>query len=136
MRLTLRARTRPGAVNEANEDQVGANPQGFPAEGAPSPGEMAAAPPEPAAGAASKNRLAAAAMRFGYPIALALVAILYVFWPNDLAPDRKWYGGADDVVFIVLLAYLARRVIRGSPALLDLPGVISRAVRRALRLRA
>ena len=72
-------------------------------------------------------------MRFGYPIALALVAILYVFWPNDLAPDRKWYGGADDVVFIVVLAFLARQVFRRSPALLALPSEMARSVRRMFR---
>ena len=102
-------------------------------EVASAPGEPTSAAPEPAG---RKAWLRAAVQRYGDGAALAAVAIVYCLWPNNLAPDRKWYGGADDVVFIVLLAYLARRVIRRSPALLDLPGVISRAVRRALRLRA
>jgi len=51
-----------------------------------------------------------------------------------LAPDGKWYGGADDIVLLILLAFLARRVAKRTPALLDLPGVVSRAVRRTLRL--
>lgn len=93
-------------------------------------GVVVAAPlrPEPAAAASGglKFRLAAATRRYGDGAALAAVAILYGVWPNDLAPDRKWYGGADDVVFIVLLAYLARRVLKRSPALLDLPGAVRR----------
>ena len=64
---------------------------------------------------------------------MVAVAIVYLFWPDNLAPDRKWYGGADDVVFVVLLAYLARRLIKRSPALLDLPSAVSRAVRRRFR---
>jgi hypothetical protein len=102
-------------------------------EVASAPGEPAPAPAEPAG---RKPWLPAAVQRYGDGVALAAVAIVYCFWPNNLAPDRKWYGGADDVVFIVLLAYLARRVIRRSPALLDLPGVISRAIRRAFGLNA
>jgi hypothetical protein len=94
----------------------------------------AIAPPERAPAAAAeragwKSRLSAAS-RYGDYVALAAVAILYLLWPNNLAPDRKWYGGADDVVFVVLLAFLVRRVIKRTPALLDLPSVISRAVRR------
>jgi uncharacterized membrane protein YkvA (DUF1232 family) len=95
----------------------------------------AIAPAERAPAAAAeragwKSRLPAAARRYGDHVALAAVAILYLFWPNNLAPDRKWYGGADDVVFVVLLAFLVRRVIKRTPALLDLPSVIARAVRR------
>jgi hypothetical protein len=96
-----------------------------------------AAPSEPAPSAAEpaglKVRLATAASRYGDGVALAAVAILYCIWPNDFAPDRKWYGGIDDVVFIVLLAYLARRVLKRSPVLLDLPSAISGAVRRTFR---
>jgi hypothetical protein len=104
---------------------------------APPIGETADSLVEPTIAAAAhatwRGGLMAIVKRYGDPIALAVVAILYLFWPSGLAPDRKWYGGADDVVFIVLLAYLARRVIRRSPALLDLPGAVSRAVRSALR---
>ncbi|MGA2492505.1 MAG: hypothetical protein ABSF67_06095 [Roseiarcus sp.] len=104
---------------------------------APPLGAVAAARSEPAPAAAARGgvkfRLAAAARRYGDGAALVAVAVLYCVWPNDFAPDRKWYGGADDVVFIVLLAYLARRVIKRSPTLLDLPGAISRAVGRTLR---
>ena len=53
-----------------------------------------------------------------------------MFRPRDLAPDGKWYGGIDDIVLLILLAFLARRAAKSTPALLDLPGVISRAVRR------
>ena len=95
---------------------------------------IATAPSELAPAVAGPARLKfwirAAAQRYGDGAALAVVAILYLFWPNNLAPDRKWYGGADDVLFILLLAYLARRVIKRSPALLDLPGAVSRALRR------
>jgi len=126
--------------NEARGEPAGAIPPADPVGSAPSTGETAGSLPEPAAAVAARagwnGSLAAIVKRFGDPMALAVVAILYLFWPNNLAPDRKWYGGADDVVFIVLLAYLARRVIRRSPALLDLPGVISRAVRRAFGLKA
>ena len=104
---------------------------------APPLGGAAIAPSEPAPAAAEragwKSRPVAAARRYGYPIALVSVAILYVVWPRNLAPDGKWYGGADDVVFLILLAFLARRVAKRTPALLDLPGAISRAVRRKLR---
>ncbi len=88
--------------------------------------------PAPAAGerAWRKSRLLAAASRYGDHVALVAVAILYLLWPSDFAPDRKWYGGADDVVFLVLLAFLARRVVKRTPALLDLPNTVSRAVRR------
>ncbi len=96
-------------------------------------GAPAASPPAEPAGLTA--RLATVARRYGDGAALAAVAILYCIWPNGLAPDRKWYGGADDVVFVVLLAYLARRVIKRSPALLDLPGAISRAVGQRLRRR-
>jgi hypothetical protein len=102
-------------------------------EVASAPGEPAPAPAEPAG---RNSWLPAAVQRYGDGVALAAVAIVYCFWPNNLAPDRKWYGGADDVVFIVLLAHLARRVIRRSPALLDLPSVISRAIRRTFGLNA
>ena len=97
-------------------------------------GAIAAVPSAPAPAAAwpagLKFLLAAATRRYGDGAALVAVVLLYCFWPNDLAPDRKWYGGADDVVFFVLMAYLARRVFKRSPVLLDLPGAISRAVRR------
>jgi hypothetical protein len=106
--------------------------------GAPPPGGIAIAPGEPApAGAAcpeSKSRLWAAAKRHGALVALIAVTIFYVFRPRDLAPDGKWYGGMDDLVFLVLLAFLARRAAKSTPALFDLPNIISRAVRRTLRL--
>jgi hypothetical protein len=95
---------------------------------------VAIAPGEPApAGAARagwKSRLLAATRRHGALVALIAVTIFYVFRPRDLAPDGKWYGGADDIVLLILLAFLARRAAKSTPALLDLPGVISRAVRR------
>jgi len=94
---------------------------------------VAIAPGEPApAGARGgwRPRLMAATKRYGFLVALIAVTIFYVFRPRDLAPDGKWYGGADDLVLLVLLAFLARRAAKSTPALLDLPGVISRAVRR------
>jgi len=104
--------------------------------GAPPPGAVEAVPAAPAAAgpAGLMFRLGAATRRYGDGAALAAVALLYLFWPNNLAPDRKWYGGADDVVFVILLAFLARRVFRRSPVLLDLPGAISRAVRRKFKI--
>jgi hypothetical protein len=41
---------------------------------------------------------------------LIAVGILYWIWPEDLIPDDKWYGRVDDVVFLILLAFLAGRV--------------------------
>jgi hypothetical protein len=94
----------------------------------------AIAPDEPAPAGAARapwnSRLWAAANRHGWLVALIAVTIFYVFRPRDLAPDGKWFGGADDLVLLVLLAFLARRAAKSTPALLDLPGVISRAVRR------
>jgi hypothetical protein len=99
---------------------------------APSHGGAAIVAYEPAPPAAQKRqfRLVAAAKRYGYTVALIAVAILYCLWPNDFAPDRKWYGGIDDVVFFVLLAFLARQVFKRSPALLELPNAILRAAGR------
>jgi hypothetical protein len=95
---------------------------------------VATAPGEPApAGAAHagwKSRLLAATKRHGPLVALIAVTIFYLFRPRDLAPDGKWWGGADDLVLLVLLAFLARRAAKSTPALLDLPGIVSRAVRR------
>jgi hypothetical protein len=102
--------------------------------GATSPADPASLAPAAAAAARPSWRggLAAIVKRYGDRAALAVVVVVYLFWPSGLAPDRKWYGGADDVVFIILLAYLARRVIKRSPALLDLPSAVSRAVKRGL----
>jgi uncharacterized membrane protein YkvA (DUF1232 family) len=72
----------------------------------------------------------AATKRHGALVALIAVTIFYVFRPRDLAPDGKWYGGMDDIVLLILLAFLARRAAKSTPALLDLPGIVSRAVRR------
>jgi hypothetical protein len=117
----------------AGEDEVDVSSEA-PEESAGATSPASRAPAAAAEGHPSwRGGLAAIVKRYGDPIALAVVAILYLFWPSGLAPDRKWYGGVDDVVFIVLLAYLARRVIKRSPTLLDLPGVVSRAVSRALR---
>ena len=104
--------------------------------GGPRPGAVEAGPSAPAAGGSAglMFRLGAATRRYGDGAALAAVAILYLFWPSNLAPDRRWYGGADDVVFVVLLAYLAKRVITRSPTLLDLPRTVSRAIRRRFTL--
>jgi hypothetical protein len=127
-----------GLADDAAEDLEERNGATAPElGGAPPPGVVEAVPSAPAAARPTglMFRLGAATRRYGDGAALAAIAILYLFWPNNLAPDRKWYGGADDVVFVVLLAFLARRVIRRSPVLLDLPGAISRAVRRKFNIR-
>jgi hypothetical protein len=127
-------------ASEATEDQE-ERPMAAAKDGeAPRLDAVAIAPGEPApAGAARggwKPRLLAATRRHGALVALIAVTIFYVFRPRDLAPDSKWYGGADDIVLLILLAFLARRAAKSTPALLDLPGVISRAVRRAFGFKA
>lgn len=77
-----------------------------------------------------RSRFREAIDRYGYPVALASVAVLYLIWPSGLAPDPKWYAGADDVVFLTLLAFLARQVAKRSPTLLNLPGAIAAAFKR------
>jgi uncharacterized membrane protein YkvA (DUF1232 family) len=122
------------AAEDLEERKVATAPEG---RSAPPFGAVAAARSEPAPAAAEraglKVRLAAAARRYGDGAALVAVVILYCFWPSDFAPDRKWYGGADDVVFLTLLAFLARQVAKRTPALLNLPSAVSRAVRRRFR---
>ena len=121
-------------ASEATEDQEERPTAAAEGGEAPRLDAVAVAPGEPApAGAARagwKSRLLAATRRHGALVALIAVTIFYVFRPRDLAPDGKWYGGADDIVLLILLAFLARRAAKSTPALLDLPGVISRAVRR------
>jgi len=122
-------------ASEATEDQEGrptAATEGgeaprFDAVATAAPGEPAPAGAAPAEG---KSRLLAATKRHGALVALIAVTIFYVFRPRDLAPDGKWYGGMDDIVLLILLAFLARRAAKSTPALLDLPGIVSRAVRR------
>jgi hypothetical protein len=124
-------------TREASENQEMAPMAAAEGRGAPRLDAVAIPPDEPApAGAAPtgwKSRLLAATSRHGSLVALIAVTIFYVFRPRDLAPDGKWYGGADDVVLLILLAFLARRVAKRTPALFDLPNIISRAVRRKLR---
>ena len=121
-------------ASEATEDQEERPTAAAEGGEAPRLDAVAVAPGEPApAGAARagwKSRLLAATRRHGTLVALIAVTIFYVFRPRDLAPDGKWYGGADDIVLLILLAFLARQAAKSTPALLDLPGVISRAVRR------
>ncbi len=125
----------PSDATEDQEERTVAAAEG--GEAAPLDA-VAVAPGEPApAGAAhpeSKTGLWATAKRHGALVALIAVTIFYVFRPRDLAPDGKWYGGMDDIVLLILLAFLARRAAKSTPALLDLPNIISRAVRRTLRL--
>jgi hypothetical protein len=125
-------------ASDAAEDQEERSIVAAEGRGAPTLEGAAIAPGEPAPAAVApagwKSRLWAAAKRHGSLVALIAVTIFYVFRPRDLAPDGKWYGGADDIVLLILLAFLARRVAKRTPALLDLPGVVSRAVRRTLRL--
>ena len=97
---------------------------------APQLDTAAMVPAEPAAPAEGKSGFLAAAKRHGALVALIAVTIFYVFRPRGLAPDGKWYGGMDDIVLLILLAFLARRAAKSTPAVLDLPGIISRAVRR------
>ena len=125
-------------ASEATEDQEERPTAASEGGAAPRLDAVAIASGEPApAGAApseEKFRLWAATKRHGSLVALIAVTIFYVFRPRDLAPDGKWYGGMDDIVLLILLAFLARRAARSTPALLDLPGVVSRAVRRTFRL--
>jgi hypothetical protein len=125
-------------ASDATEDREERATAAAEGHGAPPLDRVAIAPGEPAPASAQradwKTRLWAAAKRHGSLVALIAVTIFYVFRPRDLAPDGKWYGGADDIVLLILLAYLARRAAKRSPVLLDLPGVVSRAVRRTLRL--
>jgi hypothetical protein len=121
-------------ASDATEDRKVRTITAADGPGTPPLDGSAIAPGEPAPAGAQradwKSRLWAAAKRHGSLVALILVTIFYVFRPRDLAPDGKWYGGADDIVLLILLAFLARRAAKSTPALLDLPGAISRAVRR------
>ncbi len=123
-------------ASEATEDQEERPTAAAEGGGAPRLDTVAIAPGEPAPTGApraeGKSRLLAATKRHGSLVALIAVTIFYVFRPRDLAPDGKWYGGADDLVLLILLAFLARRAAKSTPALLDLPGVISHALRRRL----
>jgi hypothetical protein len=80
------------------------------------------------------SRLLKSARRYGYQITLITLGLLYWIWPEDLIPDDKWYGRIDDVVILTLLAFLAGRVTKRAPGLSDLPGRVTRAVRRRFRL--
>ena len=106
--------------------------------GAPPLGQVALRPANPAPTAAErprrKSRLLGAVRRHGYQIALIAVGLLYWIWPDDLIPDDRWYGRVDDVVFLILVAFLAGRITKRTPGLRDLPGYVSRAVRRWFRL--
>jgi hypothetical protein len=93
-----------------------------------------AAPAPTAAERAGRTSRLARAKRVGYPVALVVVVILFLFWPRSAGAGGKWEPGTDDLVFLAIVAYLARQVTKDSRVLLDLPGVVSRAVRRALRL--
>lgn len=107
---------------------------------APPLGRVAIRPAEPAPAPAArskrKSRLWSAASRYGYQVTLIAVGVLYWIWPDDLIPDNLWYGHVDDAAFLTILAFLAGRVTKRTPGLRDLPGVLSRAVGRRLRLGA
>ena len=94
----------------------------------------AAAPAAPSSPAPRLRRLAAAAGRNGYQITLIALALFYWVWPTDLFPDDARFGRVDDAVFLTVLAFLAGRVSKRTPALRDLPGYLSRVVSRRLRL--
>lgn len=106
--------------------------------GAPPLDAVAAALSEPAPAAAQRagrmSWLLAAANRYGYPVALAVAVILFLFWPRNTGSEHKWDAGTDDLLFLALVAYLARQVAKRSPTLLNLPSAVTRAVRRGLRL--
>jgi hypothetical protein len=95
---------------------------------------LADTPPAPPAAprAGPMSRLLAAANLYGYPVALAVVVIVFLFWPRNYGPQSKWDAGSDDLILLALVAFLARQVVKRSPLLLDLPGAIRRAVRRSL----
>ena len=72
-----------------------------------------------------ENPAWAAARRHG--VALIAVTILYCLGPR-LAPDGKWYGGADDVVLLIFWL-TSPGECQALASLLDLPSHL-RAVRR------
>ena len=125
-------------ASEATEDHEerpaaeGGEAPRFDAVATAAPGEPAPAGAPPVQG---ESRLLAATKRHGALVALIAATIFYVFRPRDLAPDGKWYGGMDDIVLLIIVAFLARRAAKSTPALLDLPGIISRAVRRTFGFR-
>jgi hypothetical protein len=90
-------------------------------------------PPAAAERAGRTSRLARA-RRVGYPVALVVAVILFLFWPRNAGAAGKWDPGTDDLIFLAVVAFLARQVTKDSRVLLDLPGVVSRAVRRTFRL--
>lgn len=93
--------------------------------------DLQPAPPA-ASPAGPMSRLLTAANLYGYPVALAVVVIVFLFWPRSYSAQRKWDAGSDDLLLLALVAYLARQVVKRSPALLNLPGAIARAVKRGL----
>lgn len=95
---------------------------------------LAAANPEPASQSGLMTRLLAVVNRYGYPVALAVAVLAFLFWPRNYGPRRQWDAGSDDLILLVLVAYLARQVAKRSPVLLNLPGAIARAVKRRLGL--
>lgn len=92
------------------------------------PAAASAAPPP-----RKTSKLAKIARRWGYQTALIGVGLLYWIWPDDLIPDDRWYGEIDDAIFLTILAFLAGRVTKRTPALRDLPAILSRAFARRLR---
>lgn len=45
------------------------------------------------------------------PVAMAVLALLYWLWPNDLMPDAKPYGYADDALILLTSGFLAGRLV-------------------------
>ncbi len=104
---------------------------------APPLGPVAIRPADPPPAVAERPRRSvrflAAVRRSGYQITLIAVGFLYWVWPEDLIPDDKWYGRADDAAFLTILAFLAGRVSKRTPGLRDLPAYVARVVSRRLR---
>ena len=107
--------------------------QAVPPLGAVSMRPDASEPPAAPDRAGRAARLAAAARRNGYQITLLAVGVLYWIWPEDLIPDDQPLGRFDDAALLIIVAFLAGRVSKRTPALADLPGYLARAFRRRFR---
>lgn len=46
------------------------------------------------------------------PLALVTLGILYWVWPNDLIPDDRPFGYTDDILFGMLICFIAGRLTR------------------------
>jgi hypothetical protein len=94
------------------------------------------APRSPAASGPSRKKRLRWIRRHGYQITLISLGLLYWLLPYDLIPDDRRYGYIDDAVFLTVLAFTAGRITKRTPALRDLPKILSLSLGRRFKLNA